>query len=153
MQIDLAQLRLQSAPTRAKNFIGDNIVDYAIREIMDPMKSLGYSRKHAQGFIDAWKIKQIGQLKIEIYNDHKYADLLEYGWDDYDVYPLGKDAGGADVLKFFYRGKWIYAKHTHPKGFKGYHIVESAKNWGFIDKFLEKLIAAASVFLQENAIH
>ncbi len=149
MDFHTAMLRLQSAPTRALDWIEQNKMDYAIREILDPMRDLQTSRGHAQSVIDRWQIKNTGYLSLELYNDHKYIDLLEYGWDDYDVYPLGKENGGADVLRFHWKGKWNFAKHTHPRGFRGYHIVQSAENFGFFQRFLDKLIDGANRWLQE----
>ena len=152
MNLDLTMLRLQSAPTRALDWINQNKIDYGVREILDPIKTLGTSRKHAQSFLDRWRLEDTGFLKMELINDHEFADLLEYGWADYDVYPLGKENGGADALHYFYRGRWWTMKHTHPKGFRGYHIIESAENWGFFDKFLEKIIDGANQWLQEARI-
>jgi len=149
MDIHNAMLRLQSAPTRALDWINQNKIDYAIREILDPIRNLQTSRGHSQGFIDAWRIEDTGFLKMELVNDHRFADLLEYGWEDYDVYPLGKDNGGADTLKFHWQGKWHFSKHTHPRGFPGYNIIESADNWGYFDRFLERIIDGANRWLQE----
>lgn len=149
MDFHTAMLRLQSAPTRALDWINQNKIDYAIRYIIDPIRDLQISRRQSQGFIDAWRVVDTGFLKLELVNDHKYADLLEYGWPDYDVYPLGKDEGGADVLKFSMNGQIMFRKHTHPRGFKGYNIISSAENWGFFDRFLERLIDGANQWLQE----
>lgn len=144
-----AMLRLQSAPTRALDWINQNKIDYATREILDPIRDLSTSRGHAQSVIDRWRIEDSGFLKMELVNDHPFIDLLEYGWDDYDVYPLGKENGGANVLKFNWRGKIVFSKHTHPRGFKGYNMLSSADNWGFFDKFLERIINGANAWLQE----
>lgn len=146
--LQLTQLRLQSAPTRAFDWIDQHMIDYGIREILDPIRNLGRSRKEAQSFLDAWKLEKTGFLKMDLVNDHPFADLLEYGWKDYDVYPKGKANGGADTLKFNWKGAIHFSKHTHPRGFKGYGIIESADNWGFFDKFHEKIIQGANEWLQ-----
>mgnify|MGYP003650590575 CR=1 FL=1 len=98
MDYHTAMLRLESAPTRARDWINQNKIDYAIREILDPMKSLMTSR---------------------------------------------------NVLKFQMGGETIFAAHTHPRGFAGYKIIESIENWGFYERFLEKLIDGANKWLQE----
>jgi len=149
MDFHTAMLRMQSAPTRAKDWINQNKIDYAIREIVDPIKSLSTSRGHAQSVVDRWRVEDTGYLKLELINDHEYIDLLEYGWDDYDVFPLGKENGGADVLKFNWRGQIHFSKHTHPRGFRGYGIIESAENFGFFERFLDKIIDGANKWLQE----
>jgi len=162
MDFHTAMLRLQSAPTRALDWIEQHKIDYAIKYILDPMRDLQTSRGHAQSVIDRWQVANTGYLQLELVNDHKYIDLLEYGWGDYDVYPKGKGSqfdnmsdefrdqyAGADVLRFHWKGKWHFAMHTHPRGFKGYHIVNSAENFGFFERFLNALIDGANKWLQE----
>ena len=162
MDFHTAMLRLESAPTRARDWINQNKIDYAIREILDPMRDLMVSRGHAQSVIDRWRVEDTGFMKLELVNDHEFVDLLEYGWSDYDVYPKGrgdqfagmseefkKEHAGANVLRFHWQGKWHFAMHTHPRGFRGYHIIESAENWGFFDRFLEKIVQGANRWLQE----
>lgn len=149
MDFHTASLRLQSAPTRARDWINQNKIDYATREILDPIRNLQTSRGHAQSVIDRWRIEDTGFLKFELVNDHPFIDLLEYGWGDYDVYPKGKDNGGADTLKIPTAGGFYFSKHTHPKGFKGYNTLSSIENWGFYDKFLDAIIDGANKWLQE----
>lgn len=162
MDFHSAMLRLESAPTRARDWINQHKIDYATRYILDPIRDLMISRGHAQSVIDRWRVEDTGFMKLELVNDHPYIDLLEYGWGDYDVYPKGKGSQfskisdefaaehtGADVLRFHWQGKWHFAKHTHPRGFNGYHILDSAENWGFFDRFLERIIDGANKFLQE----
>lgn len=149
MDFHNAMLRLESAPTRARDWINQNKIDYAIREILDPMKALMTSRGHAQSVIDAWRVEDTGFMKLELVNDHPFANLTEFGWGDYDVYPKGKDNGGADSLKIPSNGSFYFSKHTHPKGFRGYGILDSIQNWGFYDRFLEKIIDGANSWLQE----
>lgn len=124
------------------------MIDYAIKYILDPIRNLGISRGHGQRFIDGWQIKKTGKLSLEVYNDFEYAHLLEYGWDDYDVFPKGKDMGGADVLKFNWKGKIIFAKHTHPRGFPGYKMLEAIDDWGFIDNYYDKMVDGANDWLE-----
>ena len=149
MDFNTAMLRLQSAPTRALDWIETHKMNYAIKYILDPIRDLQTSRGHVQSVIDSWHVNNTGYLQLELVNDHEYIDLLEYGWGDYDVYPLGKENGGADTLKFHWRGQWHFSKHTHPRGFKGYHIVNSAENFGFFERFLNALIDGANRWLQE----
>jgi hypothetical protein len=149
MDFHNAMLRLQSAPTRALDWIETHKIDYAIKYILDPMRDLQTSRGHAQSVIDRWQVNNTGYLTMELVNDHKYIDLLEYGWDDYDVYPLGEANGGKEALKFFWKGQWHIRKHTHPRGFRGYHIINSAENFGFFERFLNALIDGANRWLQE----
>ena len=68
--LDLTSMRLEFAPIRVADWIDKNMVDYAIRDILDPMKRLATSRKHAQRFIDALEIVKLAPLKIAfIIND------------------------------------------------------------------------------------
>lgn len=149
MEFDLAQLRLESAPFRGLEWINANMVDYAIREILDPLRDLSASRGHSQRFRDGWTVEKTGWLRIELVNDFEFADLLEFGWGDYDVYPLGKENGGADFLHWTDSSGDHFASHTHPRGFRGYHLLDSMENWGFYDRFLEKLLEDASNYLME----
>lgn len=150
--LQITQLRLQSAPTRAWDWIDRNMIDIGIKEIIDPIKNLGHSRKQAQSFIDKWRLEKTGFMKMELVNDHQFADMLEYGWKDYDVFPKGKDNGGADTLKFPWKGAIHFSKHTHPRGFAGYHIIESAERWGFFDRFHERIIEGANNWLKESKL-
>ena len=150
--LQITQLRLQSAPTRAFDWINQNMIDYGTREILDPIRNLGRSRKEAQSFLDAWRLEKTGFLKMDLVNDHPFADLLEYGWKDYDVFPKGKANGGSDTLKFNWKGGIHFSKHTHPRGFRGYGIIESAEQWGFFDRFLERILVGANQHLLEMKI-
>ena len=150
MDFHTAMLRLQSAPTRALDWIETHKIDYAVQYILDPMRDLQTSRGNAQSVIDKWRVENTGYLKLDLVNDHKYVHLLEYGWDDYDVYPKGKENDGADALKIpMMGGGFYFSGHTHPRGFRGYNIINSAENFGFFERFLERLIEGANRWLQE----
>jgi hypothetical protein len=157
--IDLALLRLETLSDRAQQFIDTNMMDYAIREILDPMKNLAFSRGFAQSFIDSMSIVKIGfmQVGFAINYDRKTATgiplnkLLEFGWNEFDItssYPNGPMlhwTGG----KYGPGDHFAYAVH-HP-GFIGYHMFHSLENWGFIEIFAFKLIKATSEYLEATA--
>ncbi len=63
---DLAILRVSMFSMRTQAFMDSRMIDLAIQEIEDPMKRLASSRRHAQIFIDAIKIKRLGFLKFAI---------------------------------------------------------------------------------------
>lgn len=154
--IDLAILRLETASDRATQFMDNNMMDFAIREIEDPMKSIATSRGLAQSFIDAMHIEKIGTLKLAfvINLDKKTPTgipinkLLEFGWDGpYDIHfnPIGHWTGGK-----YGPGHHFAAMVTHP-GFKGYHMIETLENWGFIERFAAKLIQATTDYLRSTS--
>ena len=154
--IDLAILRLETASDRAQQFMDNNMMDFAIREIEDPLKSIATSRGLAQSFIDAMKIVKVGFMKIALSIDLSAKTptgipinkLLEFGWPGpYEITfnPLGHWTGGK-----YGPGDHFATKVTHP-GFRGYHIISSLENWGFIEIFASKLVKATSDYLRSTA--
>ncbi len=149
---DIAILRLETLSWRTRMFMNSRMIDLAIQEIIDPMKRLATSRRHAQIFIDAIKIKKLGFLKFAIILDEFFTPtglplniLLEYGWSEHFVAPVNVLAlhwtgMGQD---FFSKGHWI-------RGFPGYHIILSMNHWGFVDRFHLRLIAETNQWLESN---
>lgn len=154
--IDLAILRLETLSFRAQKFIDANIVDHAIREILDPMKRLASSRGHAQQFVDAMEIVKLDFMRIgfKIRGDELTATgipinkLLEFGWVEHEIFgnPWLVWTGG----RYGPGTHFAYGSVHHP-GFLGYHMIQSMSNWGFIEMFAFKLIAATSSYLEATA--
>lgn len=154
--IDLAILRLETLSFRAQKFIDANMVNYAIREILDPMKRLATSRGHAQQFIDAMEIVKLDFMRIgfKIRGDELTATgiainkLLEFGWRENEIFgnPWLVWTGG----KYGPGYHFAYGSVQHP-GFPGYHLLESLTNWGFIERFAFTLIEATSNYLEATA--
>ena len=154
--VDLAILRLETLSFRAQKFMDQNMMDFAIREILDPMKSIASSRGHAQSFIDSMTIVKLDFMKIgfAISYDRKTATgipinkLLEFGWDGpYEI--------NGNPWLHWTGGKYGAGDHfaqsvTHP-GFIGYHMLDTLNNWGFIQIFALKLMAATSAYLEATA--
>jgi len=153
--VDLAILRLETLSFRAQKFIDANILDFAIREILDPIKNIAVSRGYSQSFIDSLSIVKLDfmQVGFAISLDRKTANgiplnkLLEYGWQPNEHYgnPWMHWTGGK------YGPGDHFAQHTHHPGFIGYHILFTLENWGFIEVFAMKLMAATSQWLEATA--
>lgn len=153
--LDLTTMRLEFAPIRVADWIDNHMVDYAIRDILDPMKRLATSRKHAQRFIDALDIVKLAPLKLAfiIHNipgpfNEPLNIFLEFGTRPHDIF-------GVPYLAWSIPGGVHIGIHDvkpvkHP-GFRGYHLLVSLKNWGFVDQWIENLINGASQYLKENA--
>lgn len=151
--IDLAILRLETVSDRASQFMDNVMMDFAIREIEDPMKSIATSRGHAQSFIDSMHVVRLGFLKIgfAINLEKKTSSgipinkLLEFGWPGpYDIHfnPIGHWTGGK-----YGPGHHFAAMVTHP-GFPGYNMLVTLENWGFVERFVSKLISATTEYLR-----
>jgi len=153
--LSLASLRLESAPIRAADWIDRNMVDYAIRDILDPMKSLASSRKHAQRYIDSLHIIKLGPLQLAFvinfipgpFNEPLNV-FLEFGTAPHDIY--GNPWLAWPVPGGVHIGYHQFKPVKHP-GFRGYNMLASLKNWGFVDKWAENLINGATHYLQENS--
>lgn len=156
--IDLAILRLESLTFRAQQYMDANMMDEAIREILDPMKNLASSRGHAQDYIDSMEIVKLGFMKIAfvIRGDRltntgiPINQLLEFGWQGPYVIegnPWLVWTGG------IYGPGTHFALHVEHPGFPGYHMIESMNNWGFIEVFAFKLIEKTSKYLEETAFN
>ncbi len=149
---DLAILRLETVSWRTKMFMNTKMIDIATQEIIDPMKNLATSRRHAQIFIDAIKIKRLGFLKFAIIIDEFFTPtglplniLLEYGWSEFFTAPVNVLAlhwtgMGQD---FFSKGHWV-------RGFLGYHMLLSMEHWGFVDRFHLRLITETNKWLESS---
>lgn len=153
--IDLAILRLETVSDRAAQYMDSNMMDFAIREIEDPLKSIATQRGVSQRFIDAIHIIKFGFMKIALKIDHipgpngmPLNKLLEFGWDgpyEINFNPIGHWTGGK-----YGPGDHFAASVTHP-GFIGYNIIRSLENWGFIEIFASKLIKDTTEYLRSTA--
>ncbi len=112
----LSDLRLESAPSRAKRHMDMICVDIAIQEILDPIKQTAHSKNAAQSYIDAFKIEKTGFIKIELVNDHRFSGWLEYGTPPHTI--------EGNPLAFDIDGDTVFAKKVNHPGFEGYHILK-----------------------------
>lgn len=154
--IDLAILRLETLSFRAQKYIDSIIVEEAIRHILDPLKNLASSRRHAQSFIDSLEIIKLDFMRVglSISLDKKTSNgipinkLLEFGWSGpYEITfnPIGHWTGGS-----YGSGDHFAASVVHP-GFQGYHLLDSLQNWGFVNRFAESIIQKTSDYLERTA--
>lgn len=157
--LDIAILRLETLPMRAQQYIDQNILDVAIREILDPMKSIATQRGLAQSFIDAMEIRKTGFMQVAFVinyipgrNGIALNKLLEFGWGDggYDI-----DANPEGPMLTWTGGKYgpgfHFAWHVNHPGFRGYHIITSLEHWGFMEVFAFALIRQTSQYLEATA--
>lgn len=151
-------LRLGDAEDRIKDYIDRHMIDWFIQEVLDPTKSIATSRKLSQRFIDALTVVKTGYLGValaleEIWGPNQVPlhDLLEDGWGDggYDIVP--KEEG--------YKLKWTggkygpgihFAPKVHHPGFLGYHIKDTVENWGFIEKFQQRIVDEATKYMEST---
>ncbi len=149
---DLAILRLEMFSMRTQAYMNSRMIDLAIEEILDPMKRLASSRRHAQIFIDAITIRRLGFLKFAIVIEEFFTPtrmplniLLEYGWSEAFIAPVNVFA-----LHWTGEGRDFFSKGHWRRGFPGYHILESMKDWGFVDHFHLRLITETNKWLEDT---
>ena len=143
----ISALRLESAPTRAKQFMDSILVDTAIREIIDPLKLMYLAKGAAQSYIDAFSIVKQGFLKINLENDHRFAEWLEYGTLPHKIGPPSEKEmmywTGPDGEHF----RYIV---NHP-GFGGYRVLPHQLA-GLINRFIIVLVNLTNEFLERSKI-
>jgi len=149
-------LRLNDADERASKYADENIVNWFIQEVYDPIVSLATSRGHAQRFIDALFVVKVGFLNVQLAAKELVTEtgldlfeMLENGWGigGYDINPEDPDG-----LLVWTGGKYGPGRHSakrvyHP-GFKGYNLMESVKNWGFVDKFSARVAFETQQYME-----
>jgi len=148
--LDVAILRLETVSLRLASYMDTKMVDIAIQEILDPLKSLARSRGHAQIFIDALEIRKIGYMKLAVVLNEFLTPtgmplniLLEKGWIEHYIAPVNVFAlhwteAGAH---HFSRGHWV-------RGFRGYDLLGSMDRWGFVERFYLRIIKDAEKYLE-----
>lgn len=149
-------LRLSDADERASKYIDSKIVNWFIEEVFDPTVSLATSRGHAQRFIDALFVTKPGFLNVQLAakpllteDGRDLFQMLEEGWGEggYDINPQDPDG-----LLVWTGGKYGPGRHAakkvrHP-GFPGYHLFDSVKNWGFMDKFFARITSETTQYME-----
>jgi hypothetical protein len=157
VDLNSAMLRLQSAPTRAQDWINQNKIEYGIKYLLDPLIEINLSEDRSMSFTYSWVLEDDGFLKMSIVNQHERARSLEKGWGKFDVYPKGKENGGADVLRFeigeYPNAEVVFATEAHPKGFEGYQTLRKAREQGVFLNFFTELIDGASEHLENVRMH
>lgn len=157
MSLDVTFVRGKTVVYRAEAFIDKNIVDFAIREILDPAKRLAASRRLAQSYIDHLKIEKTGWMKIQIVQDLEgpkgipLGVMLEKGWGHggYFIFPKNFPDGR---LYFYWEkvGHYVSLPFALHPGFDGYHLFDNIIWWGFIERFKEKLIQATNEYMMRT---
>ena len=155
--LDLAVLRLETLSGRAQQFMDAHMVDVAIREILDPMKRLAASRGVSQRFIDAMTIRKLGFMKVAFVIDYipgpngiALNKLLEFGWSEHWIQPLDP-INGPQALHWMQNGIDYFSMGHIVRGFRGYTMIFSMQTWGFVDRFVIRLVTMTSVYLEETA--
>lgn len=143
----LPALRLESAPTRAKQYMDTIIVDVAIEEILDPLKNAYASKAAAQSYIDAFHIVKQGFLKINLENDHRFAEWLEFGTEEHTIGPPTEKEMMYWTESDGEHFRWIV---NHP-GFGGYRVIPHLLA-GLINRFIIVLVNRTNEFLERSKI-
>jgi len=149
-------LRLGDADERASKYADSKVVDWFIEEVYDPIISLATSRGHAQSFIDAMFVIKVGFLNVQLAAKPLLTEtgldlfeMLENGWGigGYDINP--KDPDGMLVWTGGKYGPGRHsAKHVYHPGFPGYNLMESVKNWGFVEKFSARVASETERYME-----
>ena len=127
----IAVLRLESGPTRSKQYMEHIMVETAIQEIVDPLKAIYTELGAAQSFIDFIEIEDGPGITVKLVFTHPICRWLEYGTDPHYI-----DAVEAEFLIFEYRktSSWFASTARddraifkgesvlHP-GFQGYNLL------------------------------
>lgn len=140
-------LRIESAPLRAKQYMDSILVDTAIREIMDPLKLMYVAKGAAQSYIDSFEIVKLGFLQINLENNHRIAQWLEYGTEPHKIGPSQNKKSlswsGPEGQQFAYTVQ-------HP-GFGGYRVIPYQLA-GLINRFIIVLVNRTNEFLERSKV-
>lgn len=140
-------LRIESAPTRAKQYMDTIIVDIAIQEILDPLKTAYHSKGAAQSYIDRFFITKNGFMKINLENDHRIAGWLEYGTAPHLIKPNKKN-----MLHWTAPDGDHFSSEVHHPGFGGYRILPHFLP-GLINRFIIVLVKRTNEFLERSKLY
>lgn len=130
MSLEYARLRLDNASQRTNRFIDDHIVEWTEEEIAEPIRNNMRSVGLSQRVIEAVYVEKTDFMKAEVVfnlqdGDVDLSDLLELGSRPHEILPKGKDAGGANTLRWIGEaGDVHFAKRVFHPGFQGYHFME-----------------------------
>jgi len=111
----LSDLRLESAIPRVKQYLDMICVNVAIKEILDPLILVAYTRKLAQSYIDKFRIEKSGFIKVDLVNDHHVSRYLEYGTEPHTI---------SGNLNFDWKGEDAFFQKVNHPGFDGYGLLE-----------------------------
>lgn len=130
MSLDFARLRLDNASQRVNFFIDDHIVEWTEEEVAIKIRDTARANGLSQRVQDAISVEKSGFMLAEVVfdlqdGDTDISDLLELGSRPHIIEPKGKDAGGANVLRWFNpAGSPIFRRRVQHPGFKGYRFME-----------------------------
>ncbi len=148
-------LRLLDSDERVAKYVDGKMLDWFIEEVIDPTKRLATSRRHAQSFIDRIVAEKVGFLKVQLVIEEMLGPggiplnlMLEYGWGKggYEIW------GNPWLAWTDYFGTHIIDTEKagpveHP-GFRGYHLLDSITDWGFYDRFIQRITKESSEFME-----
>lgn len=152
------RLRLGDADERASRYVDTKIVDWFIQEVYDPIISLGTSRGLSQRYLDAIHVVKAGYLNVQLLADEV---LTPSGLDLWTMLEEGWGFGGYDINAKNPSEQWLVwtggkygpgyhsAPHVFHPGFRGYHLFDSVKNWGFVDRFLDKVAYETEQYMEK----
>jgi len=130
MSLDFARLRLDNASQRVNFFVDEHIVEWTEEEIAIKIRDTARGLGLSQRVLEAISVEKAGFMIAEVIfdlqdGDTDISDLLELGSRPHVIEPKGKEAGGADVLRWFNpAGSPIFRKRVQHPGFRGYRFIE-----------------------------
>jgi len=155
----IAVLRLESGPTRAKQYMEHIMVETAIQEIVDPLKAIYTELGAAQSFIDSIKIENPHGLIVVLVIEHPIAQWLEYGTEPHRI-----EVVDAEFLIFQYRktsawfdshandsGDWVKAFVVDHPGFPGPQMIAVSLRI-FTQNYARKVVARTQQYLESSRI-
>ncbi len=133
MSLEMARLRLDNVSQRMWKFMDEHLVEWAEEEIIERIKTDARALGLSNRVLDAITFEKVGFLKGEIVFDFEVDgvpvdEFLENGTRPHVIEPKGKDAGGANVLRWLNAaGNPIFRKRVQHPGFRGYHLMRDGQ--------------------------
>lgn len=133
MSLEMARLRLDNVSQRMWKFIDENLQVWATEEIVAKIKTDARALGLSNRVIDAISFEMTGFMKGELVFDLEIDgvpvdEFLENGTRPHIIEPKGKDAGGANVLRWLSEsGNPIFRKRVQHPGFSGYHFMRDGE--------------------------
>ena len=133
MSLEMARLRLDNVSQRTWKFIDENIEKWATEEIVERIRTdaraLGLSNRVISAITFERTGFMVGDIVFDLSIDGVPVDeFLENGTRPHVIEPKGKDAGGANVLRWLSAaGNPIFRKRVQHPGFRGYHLIRDGK--------------------------
>lgn len=140
MSFDLTKQRLASAKNRVDTFIDQNLLNWAVEEVLLPART-DLSNSISQRAAEALTLEKVGFMKVDLKwdlrgeNNEPIHFFLELGTSPHIIRPKGKLFGGADALHWKGpSGNDVFAKIVRHPG--------SKKHVGLIERIKEERLPA-----------